>query len=234
MCSIASRTVYPASGGCSIRRTDQLVGIAIAQRSGTFQAGREARVDGVPGIQASAIRAPALEGGGSPEPSHLPQNHSCQNVRCATISAMECGAVAMRRPALSPDAPSRAGKRRNVRMVVDEEVASVHVPIYSTRGTSRVCDSLLTCLARLRYVQHELSPLRSVRVARSRDATGEGTMRRRSYATNAAMPNRTSVIAAELVSPRAMWNTVAETITIMIPTAAWMTRRGRPGRPPEG
>src|SRR4029453_9569968 len=55
---------------------------------------------------------------------------------------------------------------------------------------------------------------------------GMGTTRYRIYATNVAMPNRTSVIAAELISPRARGNTVADTITIMIPAAAEMTSDG--------
>src|SRR6185369_10643011 len=61
-----------------------------------------------------------------------------------------------------------------------------------------------------------------------------GRTRWRMYATNAAIANSTSVIAAELISARIRWKTVAETMTIMIPPAAQMTSPGRilvsPGR----
>ena len=36
-----------------------------------------------------------------------------------------------------------------------------------------------------------------------------------------------SVVAAELISPRARWNTVADAVTVMIPTAAKTTSAGR-------
>ena len=41
------------------------------------------------------------------------------------------------------------------------------------------------------------------------------------------MANRTSVIAAELNSPRTRWKAVADSVTIMIPPAAHATSHGR-------
>ena len=126
------------------RRTDRSGGIAVAERGGTFQSSREASANGVqdPGAGAGHPSA-ALNGGGSAEPSHRRNNHSCQKVRCDTISAMECGAAAMRRSASSARQPIEHGKRRNVRMVVAEEVASVHAPMHSTaarRAHIRTCE----------------------------------------------------------------------------------------------
>jgi hypothetical protein len=46
------------------------------------------------------------------------------------------------------------------------------------------------------------------------------------YATNVAIASNTSVMKAELTSPRTRWKTVAQIITIMTPAAAQETSHG--------
>ena len=53
-----------------------------------------------------------------------------------------------------------------------------------------------------------------------------GLTRYRMYATKVAIASRTSVTTAELISPRTACQTVADTITIMMPPAAQTTSHG--------
>jgi hypothetical protein len=54
-----------------------------------------------------------------------------------------------------------------------------------------------------------------------------GSARCRMYAPNVAMASSSSsVMAAELISPRIRWKTLADTTTIMMPTAAQVTSHG--------
>jgi hypothetical protein len=46
------------------------------------------------------------------------------------------------------------------------------------------------------------------------------------YAPNVAVARSSSVMAAELISPRIRWKTLADTTTIMMPTAAQVTSHG--------
>lgn len=78
-------------------------------------------------------------------------------------------------------------------------------------------------------------PVRGPRLAAyAARRTPLGSTRCRMCATKVAMASSSSVMAAELISPRTRWKTVAEPVTIMTPTAAHVISHGMirvsPGR----